>query len=108
MTHPVVEVRFKGNRLEYFTWQSAEPVAPHDPVIVEAERGQDLGRVSALGDIALKKCGRGCAGCSLQDAADQKATRRILRRATREDVQAAPRTTSGERSGTASASTACR
>ena len=90
MTHPVVEVRFKGNRLEYFTWQSAEPFAPHDPVIVEAERGQDLGRVSALGDVALKKCGRGCAGCcSLQEAADQKATRRIVRRASREDVQAA-------------------
>ena len=87
MTHPVVEVRFKGNRLEYFTWQAAEPLAPHDAVIVEAERGQDLGRVSALGDVALKKCGRGCAGCSLQEAAVQKATRRVLRRATREDVQ---------------------
>jgi cell fate regulator YaaT (PSP1 superfamily) len=89
LTDPVVEVRFKGNRLEYFTWQSAEPLAPHDPVIVEAERGQDLGRVSALGDVALKKCGRGCAGCSLQEAGDQRATRRILRRASREDVQAA-------------------
>ena len=89
MTDPVVEVRFKGNRLEYFTWQSAEPFAPHDPVIVEAERGQDLGHVSALGDVALKKCGRGCAGCSLQEAADQKATRRIVRLASREDVQAA-------------------
>jgi len=89
LTDPVVEVRFKGNRLEYFTWQSAEPFAPHDPVIVEAERGQDLGRVSALGDVALKKCGRGCAGCSLQEAGDQRATRRILRRASREDVQAA-------------------
>ena len=56
----VVEVRFKGNRLEYFNWSAAEALAPHDPVIVEVERGQDLGRVSAIGDTALKKCARGC------------------------------------------------
>jgi len=84
----VVEVRFKGNRLEYFTWQAPppEPLAPHDPVIVEVERGQDLGRVSALGEAALKKCGRGCHGCTLQEAADTRATRRIVRRASPGDV----------------------
>jgi len=82
----VVEVRFKGNRLEYCTWQAPEPLALHDPVIVEVERGQDLGRVSALGEAALKKCGRGCHGCTLQEAADTKATRRIVRRASPGDV----------------------
>jgi len=87
LTASVIEVRFKGNRLDYFQWPSAEPLNLHDPVIVEVERGQDLGRVSALGEVALKKCGRGCAGCSLQDAAAQKATHRLLRRATREEVQ---------------------
>ena len=61
----VVEVRFKGNRKEYFSWPSAEPLALHDPVIVEVERGQDFGRVSALGPVAEKKCGAGCSGCSL-------------------------------------------
>ena len=50
----VVEVRFKGNRLEYFNWSSGEPLALDEPVIVEVERGQDLGRVSALGPVALK------------------------------------------------------
>ncbi len=85
----VVEVRFKGNRLEYCTWQAPEPLAPHDPVIVEVERGQDLGRVSALGEAALKKCGRGCHGCTLQEAADTKATRRIVRRASPGDVAVA-------------------
>ena len=87
MTASVIEVRFKGNRLDYFQWPSAEPLSLHDPVIVEVERGQDLGRVSALGDVALKKCGRGCAGCSLQEAAAQKATHRLLRRASREEVE---------------------
>jgi cell fate regulator YaaT (PSP1 superfamily) len=85
----VVEVRFKGNRLEYFTWPptDAPALAAGDPVIVEVERGQDLGRVSAVGDVALKKCGRGCQGCTVQEAAETRATRRVVRRATADDVQ---------------------
>jgi cell fate regulator YaaT (PSP1 superfamily) len=84
----VVEVRFKGNRKAFFAWPSAEPLALHDPVIVEVERGQDLGRVSALGAVAAKKCGSGCSGCSLAEAAapPAEAPRRILRRATAEDA----------------------
>jgi cell fate regulator YaaT (PSP1 superfamily) len=88
----VVEVRFKGNRKEYFTWPSTEPLAIHDPVIVEVERGQDLGRVSALGPVAARKCGAGCGGCSLAGAAAPTAeaplppSRRVLRRATADDA----------------------
>lgn len=92
----VVEVRFKGNRKEYFTWPSEEPLALHDPVIVEVERGQDFGRVSALGAVAVKKCGGGCSGCSLAEGAAQATPatpatpappkRRILRRATSDDA----------------------
>jgi len=87
----VVEVRFKGNRKAFFTWPSAEPLALHDPVIVEVERGQDLGRVSALGAVAAKKCGGGCNGCSLAEAAAPPAAapRRIVRRATAEDAAVA-------------------
>ncbi|HEU5260043.1 MAG TPA: regulatory iron-sulfur-containing complex subunit RicT [Gemmatimonadales bacterium] len=66
---PVVEVRFKGNRKAYFTWPSDEPLALHDPVIVEVERGQDFGRVSAVGDLAARKCGGGCNGCALAGSA---------------------------------------
>jgi len=82
----VVEVRFKGNRLEYFNWSSAEPLALDEPVIVEVERGQDLGRVSALGPVALKKCARGCGGCAVAEA-EATVARQVVRRATREDVQ---------------------
>jgi len=85
----VVEVRFKGNRLEYFNWSSDEPLALHDPVIVEVERGQDLGRVSALGDNALKKCSR-CGGCALSDV-PKTVERRVVRRATGEDLQQSDR-----------------
>ena len=60
----VIEVRFKGNRREYFTWPSEDssPLRLEVPVIVEVERGQDFGVVSALGGIAEKKCQR-CGAC---------------------------------------------
>ena len=86
----VVEVRFKGNRLEYFNWSAEEALAPHDAVIVEVERGQDLGRVSAVGDTALKKCARGCGGCAVADAV-KTVERQVVRRATPADVDVAER-----------------
>jgi cell fate regulator YaaT (PSP1 superfamily) len=102
----VVEVRFKGNRKEYFSWPSAEPPPVlHDPVIVEVERGQDLGRVSALGAVAVRKCGSSCNGCSLAgphppsasplsgegERGGEVALRQVLRRATADDTAVAER-----------------
>jgi len=84
----VVEVRFKGNRKGYYTWPSDDPLRLDDPVIVEVERGQDLGRVSALGDVAVKKCGR-CHDCALGEDPTPKADHRIVRRASEGDVRAA-------------------
>ena len=89
----VIEVRFKGNRKEFFSWPSAEPLALHDSVIVEVDRGQDLGRVSAVGPVAAKKCAGSCSGCSLAEAAAPPAptepVRSILRRATADDAAVA-------------------
>ncbi len=87
----VIEVRFKGNRKEFFSWPSAEPLALHDPVIVEVDRGQDLGRVSAVGPVAAKKCAGSCSGCSLAEASSPPtdATRRIVRRASAADAAVA-------------------
>ncbi len=95
---PIVEVRFKGNRKEYFTWSSAEPLALHDPVIVEVERGEDFGRVSALGAVAAQKCA-GCHGCSVAPPpapapapaapAAPDAGRHVVRRATADDIRLA-------------------
>ena len=85
----VVEVRFKGNRREYFSWAAAAPPVTGDPVIVEVERGQDLGHVGAVGEPAVKKCVRACEGCSAAEAVAQKATRRILRKARPDEVRAA-------------------
>ena len=80
---PVIEVRFKGNRREYFTWPSEDSLHSGDAVIVEVERGQDLGFVSALGDVAAKKCQR-CGACNQESSA-----RPIVRLATAEDRKTA-------------------
>src|SRR5207244_12631419 len=51
---------------------------------------QDLGRVSAVGPVAAKKCAGSCSGCSLAEAAAPPAPteplRSILRRATADDT----------------------
>ena len=53
-----VEVRFKGTRKGYYLWSHPlEPLRVTEPVIVEADRGQDFGRISAVGDTAAQKFG---------------------------------------------------
>jgi cell fate regulator YaaT (PSP1 superfamily) len=83
-----VEVRFKGTRKGYFVWEhEADPIRVKDTVVVEVERGRDLGRVTAVGDTASKKCG-GCSGCAVGDAAEEPAPMKpVLRRATAEDMK---------------------
>jgi len=83
----VVEVRFKGNRKGYFSWPTEDPTSLRldDPVIVEVERGQDCGRVTALGDGAVKRCSR-CNNCSL-DKAVTTVESRVIRRATDGDLR---------------------
>ncbi len=88
----MIEVRFKGNRREYFTWPSEDssPLRLDAPVIVEVERGQDFGVVSAVGAVAEKKCQR-CGACSTQTSADPPVPnpRAIIRIATPEDRKTA-------------------
>ena len=58
-----VEVRFKGTRRAFFHWphEDTAPLRLQESVIVDADRGEDFGRVSAVGDVAAKKCGGSCA-----------------------------------------------
>jgi cell fate regulator YaaT (PSP1 superfamily) len=89
----VIEVRFKGNRREYFTWEAPETLRLDEPVIVEVERGLDLGRVAALGDVAATKCER-CGACGARAAGlgappASPAVSRVVRRATPGDVHQA-------------------
>ena len=59
----IVEVTFKGNRREYYTAET-DDLAISQYVIVEADRGQDLGRVTAAGAVAERKCSGCSTGCA--------------------------------------------
>jgi cell fate regulator YaaT (PSP1 superfamily) len=83
-----VEVRFKGTRKAYFLWSGSEPMRAGEAVIVEVERGRDLGRVTATGDLAEQKCGGGCSGCAVGGEAEEpKPLKQVLSRATPDDIR---------------------
>jgi cell fate regulator YaaT (PSP1 superfamily) len=82
----LIEVRFKGNRKDVYTWEpAAAALVVGDAVVVEAERGLDLGIVAAVGEAAQKKCGVGCAGCSV--AAPRNPKGKVVRAAQPEERQ---------------------
>jgi cell fate regulator YaaT (PSP1 superfamily) len=104
-----VEVRFKGTRRAFFHWphDETEPLRLSESVIVDADRGEDFGRVSAVGDVAAKKCGGSCsvpsapaadgaepaaAGCGTTPAPTSGVAKQfpaVLRRATQEEIKKA-------------------
>ncbi|MEO8623671.1 MAG: regulatory iron-sulfur-containing complex subunit RicT [bacterium] len=45
----LIEIAFKGNRKEFFLWESDELPPRAAAVIVDADRGEDLGHVRAVG-----------------------------------------------------------
>jgi cell fate regulator YaaT (PSP1 superfamily) len=51
----LIEVEFKGNRREFFLWETDDIPPLNSAVIVEADRGEDLGHVHAIGDLADKR-----------------------------------------------------
>jgi cell fate regulator YaaT (PSP1 superfamily) len=51
----LIEVAFKGNRREFFRWTFEAPPPLRAPIIVEVERGEDLGRVHATGELAERR-----------------------------------------------------
>lgn len=76
----LIEVAFRGNRKEFFGWEGDVLPATLTPVIVEADRGEDLGTVHTTGDLAAKR-NVGCAhGCG-------EPVRKALRLATKRDVK---------------------
>ena len=86
-----VEVGFKGTRRGYFTTPAdGEPLRVGESVVVEAERGRDLGRITAVGAVAEKKCGGACTGCSVPagaEAGPPAPLRAVIRRATPEELR---------------------
>jgi len=59
----LIEVAFKGNRKEFYAWEGESPPPVRAAIVVEADRGEDLGLVHAVGDLASKRstgCAHGC------------------------------------------------
>lgn len=83
------EVRFKGTRKGYYSF-SGLSLSAGDHVIVEADRGEDLGRVAALGVVAERKCSSS-GGCSTPTPDN-----RILRTAKDDEVDRLPSLRSDE------------
>lgn len=82
MAH-LIEVAFRGNRKEFFIWEGDVIPSLKTAVIVEADRGEDMGRVHATGELAQHRC-RGCEhGCGTD-----LPSRKALRIASPEDVKA--------------------
>ncbi len=79
MAH-LVEVAFRGNRKEFFLWDYSDPPPLKSAIIVDADRGEDLGHVHSLGEQAEVRNG-GCAhGCGTSAP-----TRKALRLANAKD-----------------------
>ncbi len=72
----LVEVGFKGVRRAFFTSPDVT-LRVNDWVMVDVERGRDVGRVKSLGGVARKKCG----------SADPAEGAAVLRRAEPAEVQ---------------------
>ncbi|KPK65607.1 MAG: hypothetical protein AMS21_04280 [Gemmatimonas sp. SG8_38_2] len=83
-TPQFIEIRFKGKRSDFFTAHVIPPMRVREYVVVEADRGQDLGIVVAAGELAKRKC-EACEGCN-QNSLPSK---RVLRRAAPVDVERA-------------------
>jgi len=83
MAH-LIEVAFKGNRKDFYLWEQDDAPPVKAAVIVDADRGEDLGYVHALGELAEKRNagtphGYGAAGT----------TKKAKRLATSEEVKRA-------------------
>ena len=76
----LIEISFKGNRKEFFHWPGDEPPPLRAPMIVVADRGEDLGLVHAVGELAERRYEGAAHGRQLEPA-----TKAAIRLATPEE-----------------------
>jgi cell fate regulator YaaT (PSP1 superfamily) len=78
----LLEVSFKGNRREFFLWDGEAAPAVGAAVVVEVDRGEDLGRIHATGELATKRFAGVPHGAIVGEA-----SRKVLRVAAPEEVK---------------------
>ena len=79
----LIEIAFKGNRKEFFLWESDDLPARTAAVIVDADRGEDFGRVHAIGAEAEQRSAKvphGLFGVAPSRVVKRVATSEELRR----------------------------
>ncbi len=81
----ITEVRFKGVRSEYFTFRGDRPLRQREYVVVQADRGRDLGWVRRVVDGDEHYCDGGCEHAGERPVVPPQS--RILRRAAPVDVE---------------------
>ncbi len=81
----IAEVRFAGVRSEYFRFDEDTPLRENEYVIVEADRGQDLGWVRRAVDAGSHTCDGGCDHAHHGPVVPPP--KRVLRRAAPADVE---------------------
>ncbi|HSM08200.1 MAG TPA: regulatory iron-sulfur-containing complex subunit RicT [Gemmatimonadota bacterium] len=81
----IAEVRFRGIRSEYFRFDEDSPLRENEYVIVEADRGQDLGWVHRAVDAGSHTCEGGCDHAHHGPVVPP--SKRVLRRAAPADVE---------------------
>lgn len=82
----LVEVAFKGNRKEFFNWSRDDQTLPlKAAVIVEADRGEDLGYVHSVGELAEKRI----KGVAHAPDPEEGVTQNVRRLASPEEVRQA-------------------
>lgn len=81
----IAEVRFAGVRSEYFRFDEDAPLRESEYVIVEADRGQDLGWVRRAVDAGSHSCEGGCDHAHHGPVVPPP--KRVLRRAAPADVE---------------------
>jgi cell fate regulator YaaT (PSP1 superfamily) len=85
----LIEVGFKGNRKEFFLWESDEAPPRGAAIIVDADRGEDFGRVVSAGPAAEQRSAKvphGLAGAAPTRIAKRLAT--LEEAARHDDVRA--------------------
>jgi len=86
MSH-LIEVAFKGNRKEFFLWDGDDPPRLKAPVIVEGDRGEDLGHVHAVEEAASHRFAGVAHGAALLGGSTEQPAKRALRVATVDEVK---------------------
>lgn len=78
--YPIVQVKFKGTRTDFYRLNNQADLYLNDYVVVEAENGQDIGKISMKGELARLKV-------KSANLPEDHTFKKIIRAANEQDMQ---------------------